>query len=286
MRSTARRVAPFLVVLSLVLAAPRSRVAAWGPSGHRIVALVAAKHLTPHARQQVATILGNQTLADVANWADEVRQERPTTAPWHFVNLPRTATSFSRTRDCRDSADGSPGCAVTAIEHFRDVLKGTAAGDRTEALKFIVHFVGDLHQPLHVSFEDDRGGNDIHVKFFGKASNLHRTWDSGIIGHAGLSDDEFAAELESELNGASGEEEFAELSPATQKKIAQIQAGTLDGWATESFKLARSNAYDHVPRNGSARLAQPYYDRNAPVVDQQLLKGGLRLAKILNDIFG
>lgn len=283
MKTFPRMIVVCSVLLASAFALPPARVRAWGPSGHRIVALVAAQHLTPRARRQVAEILDGETLDEVALWADDVRNERPETAQWHFVNLPETAARFSRQRDCPDTADGQPGCAITAIERHRAVLTGAADGDRAEALKFIVHFVGDMHQPLHVSFKDDRGGNNIKVTFFGRGSNLHKVWDSGIIGRAGLSDEDFAAELEAALRGQSGDEEFAELDDATRRKIDRMQAGTLDGWANESFALAKSNAYDSVRRDGRARLGQRYYDANWQVVDDQLTKAGLRLAKILND---
>jgi hypothetical protein len=278
------------LLASLLTSFPR-RVNAWGPSGHRIVALVAMKHLTREARTQIETLLGNQTLADVANWADDVRESRPNTAKWHFVNLPRNANSFSRSRDCSAASADDPGCAVTAIEMFRDILSGARPGDKVEALKFIVHFVGDIHQPLHVSFADDRGGNNIRVRFFSKSSNLHKVWDSGIINRANLSEAEFAAELEATLRDQSGDEEFAMTDSPTQQKITQIQSGTIDSWVNESFALAKSNAYDKVPRNGTASLGTAYYQGmfrgskgpNWKVVDDQLTKGGLRLAKILND---
>ena len=273
-----------------------ARVNAWGPSGHRIVGLVAAEHLTPRARQRVEELLGGETLADVANWADAVRDDRPETARMHFVNLPRTATAFSRSRDCAD-VGGNPGCAVTAIEKYRAILSGTAAGDRAEALKFIVHFVGDMHQPLHVSFADDRGGNNIRVRFFGRSSNLHKVWDSGIIGRADLSDADFAAALEAELWEQSGGEEV-EIDEATRRRIEQkierMQGGRIDDWTNDSFALAKSNAYDRVATDGSARLGLHYYEGilgrglkpNWLVVDEQLTKAGIRLAKILNDALG
>ena len=263
------------------------RAAAWGPSGHRIVGLVAEKHLDESVRTKVREILGGETLADVANWADAVRTDA--TAPLHFVNLPKNLPAsqrkFSRSRDCKD-LNGGPGCAVTAIEENRDILAGRKPGDRAVALKNLVHFVGDLHQPLHVSFKEDRGGNNIKVTFFGRESNLHKVWDSGIIGRAQLSDDEFAAELEAELNDQSGDEEFAASNETTRQRIEQLQGGTVDDWANESFRLALSNAYDAVPRNGKARLGQTYYNKNWKVVDDQLTKAGLRLAKLLNDALG
>jgi hypothetical protein len=284
MKPSRRSLMFYFVLLTFLLASFPTSVNAWGPSGHRIVGLVAMKHLTPKAREQVKALLGNETLADVANWADEVREDHPNTAKWHFVNLPRTATQFSRTRDCRETSADDPGCAVTAIEMFRAILSGSRPGDKVEALKFLVHFVGDIHQPLHVSFADDRGGNNIKVRFFNRSSNLHKVWDSGIIGRANLSDAEFAAELEAALRNQSGDEEFAMTDNATQQRIAQMQSGSLDSWINESFALAKSNAYDKVPTNDSARLGQRYYNLNWKVVDDQLTKGGLRLAKILNDV--
>lgn len=293
MFSQIKKHALFLVLPLVLSGVMPVRVNAWGPSGHRIVALVATRHLTPEARRAVRNLLGDETLADVADWADAIREERPETGNWHFANLPRNAASFNRSRDCRDAANGDPGCVVTAIEKYRSVLSNARASkaDRAEALKFIVHFIGDMHQPLHVSFKEDKGGNDIKVTFFGKQSNLHKVWDSGIIGRAGLSDLEFAAELEAVLHSQSGDEEFAEMDESTKRKIATIQGGTLDSFASESFVLAKSNAYDSVSRDGKARLGARYYEvalrpglqPNWQVVDDQLTKAGLRLAKILNE---
>ena len=285
MKPFTRIAASALVLFALLLAVPSTRVKAWGPSGHRIVAMVATKHLSEPARRKVEAILGEETLADVANWADDVREERPNTAQWHFVNLPHNNNAvFSRSRDCRAADDGGPGCVVTAIEKFVAVLRDSnaSAEDRAEALKFIVHFVGDLHQPLHVSFADDRGGNNIKVKFFGRESRLHRVWDSGIIGRAGLTDIDFADELESELEEWNASE-FGVTGTTQAQKVARIQAGTLDDWTKQSFRLAVTNAYDSVPRNGSARLGQRYYEDNWQVVDIQLIRAGLRLARILDE---
>jgi hypothetical protein len=280
------RIAALLLALSaLLLGVPGRGVKAWGPSGHRIVAMVAMEHVSEQTRQKVKAILGEETLADVANWADDVRDDRPDTAQWHFVNLPHNNNAvFSRTRDCHATDDGGPGCVITAIEKFSAVLRNSSssADDRAEALKFIVHFVGDLHQPLHVSFADDRGDNNIKVTFFGRDSKLHRVWDSGIIGRASLSDTDFAEELESELEEWSASE-FGVTGATQAQKVANIKAGTPDEWARQSFRLAVRNAYDTVPRNGSARLGQPYYEANWKVVDIQLIRAGLRLARILDE---
>ncbi|HYP01712.1 MAG TPA: S1/P1 nuclease [Pyrinomonadaceae bacterium] len=288
-----KRLAPFALALSLVTLLPARTSHAWGPSGHKIVAILARHHLSQGATAEVERLLKGDALEDVANWADAEREERPETAGWHFVNLPRrvgsparTPTGFLRSRDCKDN-NGEPGCVVTAIEKYKAILAdtGRSDADRLEALKFIVHFVGDMHQPLHCSFADDRGGNNIKVTWFGRQSNLHRVWDSGIIGQANLSDEDFAAELEAILEDLSGDEEFATAGrrERLRAKIEALQSGTLDQWATDSFKLAVSNGYDAVPRTGKARLGAAYYATNVDIVDEQLTKGGLRLAKILND---
>lgn len=288
-----KRLAPFALALSLITLLSARTSHAWGPSGHRIVAIVARHHLSDAATKEVNRLLDGDSLEDVANWADEEREKRPETGEWHFVNLPRltgtpprTPTGFVRSRDCKDK-NGEPGCVVTAIEKYKAILAdtGKSDADRLEALKFIVHFVGDMHQPMHCSFADDRGGNNIKLFWFNRQSNLHRVWDSGIIGQADLSEEDFAAELEAILEDLSGDEEFSAV-PRKQRlraKIEALQSGTLDQWATDSFKIAVKNGYDAVPKTGKARLGAPYYAANVDIVDDQLTKGGLRLAKILND---
>lgn len=272
--------------LTLCLALPLALVgllpapaSAWGPAGHRIVALVAARHLDATPRAEVKRLLGDETLADVANWADDVREEKKETAPWHYVNLPDNAAGFVRSRDCTDEKGR---CAVWAIEHFTGVLADKSKPDaaRAEALKYVVHFVGDLHQPLHVGFASDKGGNNVKLLFFNRKSNLHKVWDSGIIGRAGLGDDEFAAALEAALHDFSGEEEFATASATTSAKITQIQGGTPETWANQSFAIVRGKAYAGIPQ--SKKIGVNYYEANWQVVDDQLTAAGLRLARIIN----
>ncbi|MDQ1559814.1 MAG: nuclease [Pyrinomonadaceae bacterium] len=287
-----KRIAPIALALSLIVLLPARTSHAWGPSGHRIVAIVARHHLDNGVKLKVAGLLGGDSLEDVANWADDERERRPETSEWHFVNFPRRVGSpprlpagFVRSRDCVDR-NGEPGCVVTAIEKYKAILGDTTKSnaDRLEALKFIVHFVGDMHQPMHCSFADDRGGNNIKLLWFNRQSNLHRIWDSGIIGRANLSEEEFADELEAVLEDQSGDEEFAVAAwkANLQSKINTLQSGTLDQWATDAFKIAVKDGYDNVPKTG-ARLGATYYSKNWQIVDDQLTKGGLRLAKILND---
>jgi hypothetical protein len=239
-----------------------------GPSGHRIVALIAARHLTPQARAGIQSLLGNTNLAAVANFADAVRNSRPETSRWHFADVPVSAPAFDPARDCK-LIPNKGDCAVAAIERFRTVLADKTApkATRVEALKFIVHLVGDIHQPLHCGDPKNLGGNSIAVTFFGSATNLHKVWDSGIIGQAGISDQEFADELEQSL---------------TPGEIENLQGGTPVDWANESHALAVSNAYK-IP--ASKRLGKAYYNANSSVVDDRLLRAGLRLARVLNEAF-
>jgi hypothetical protein len=171
-----RRVGVRCFVLALILTAPLS-ASAWGTKGHRVVASIGEDRLTPEARREVTNLLDpGTTLADISTWADEVRSGRPNSGPWHYVNIPRGASGYNAQRDC------GRGCVVSAIEQslrlLQDPTKGKAI--RQEALKWVVHLVADLHQPLH-AITDDRGGNDVPVRFFGLPSNLHRVWDSEII---------------------------------------------------------------------------------------------------------
>lgn len=275
----------FVLALSLLSMTP-TPVRAWGAQGHRIVALVASKHLTTKARQGVARLLGGNDsdpetvaslLADVANFADAIRNSRQDTKQFHFVDIPVSANpnapnSYNPARDCPATPEGD--CVIAAIERFRLEVADTSKtmGERGFALKMIVHLVGDMHQPLHCADRNnDRGGNNVKITWFGRSGkgfNLHAVWDKLIIEEAGLDDAEFAEALE------------AELTPQT---VAQFQQGTVIQWAEQSHKVAQNKAYGLLPNN--RRLGQNYYNRTFAVVDEQLTKGGVRLAKVLNELF-
>jgi hypothetical protein len=268
----------FILVVSLIGILP-ARANAWGAAGHRIVAIIAEANLNSRTRERIADLLGEDvTLASVANFADEIRVFRPDTKQFHFVDIPLLENSFNPARDCRASNEGD--CVIAAIERFRQELGNASLskGRRRFALKFLVHLIGDMHQPLHCADnDDDQGGNLVKVVWFGRSGkgfNLHAVWDKLIIQQAELTDDEFAEAL---------------VDGLTNARIQSIQAGTLIGWAEEAHRAARDRAYRSVPGNRimhksrTETLGQAYYDRNFAVVDEQLLRGGLRLAKILND---
>jgi len=256
-----RRLAMFSSVLLLV---------SWGPKGHEVVGTIAQELLTDDAEKAVQDLLGDRTLAEVANWADEVRgtPEYAYSAPYHYADLPHGVDEFDLTRDCP-----SQGCVVRAINDYAAVLADTFKfkDKRIEALKFLVHFVGDIHQPLHAGYADDKGGNTISVRLFNKKTNLHAVWDSGLIEHTGKDVDTLASDLLSKLNATKTAKWTAVLDPSD--------------WATESHGLAVSYAYAHP--NGTAvvaneNLGTDYYDDGIEIVNEQLSKAGVRLAAVLN----
>src|SRR6266516_2237538 len=173
---------------------------AWGKAGHRVVARIADDLLTDEARARVRFLLHGNSLESVSVFADHYRLLDTNTAPWHFVDIPVSANDYDPARDCRRHH----GCVVEALDHFQKVLADThtSATNRAFALMFVVHLVGDLHQPLHCADNNDRGGNDVAVTFFGEADsaggthwNLHSVWDTGLIGHRNLTDAAYASRL-------------------------------------------------------------------------------------------
>ena len=264
------RRAIYLTIAIVGLLGPSSPAFAWGPKGHRIVALIAEAQLTPAAKQGIADLLDVETdprvksLADAATWPDLIKGDRPDTEPWHFVDILIANGTYDAARDCADA-----NCIIPKIEQFRATLANHSApmADRLEALKFVVHFVGDLHQPLHCADNHDRGGNGVAVKWFGKRMNLHSVWDSAIIDRAGLDEESFSAQL------------VGDVDP---EQIPAVEAGDLVDWANAAHRLAKTHAYA-LPQNRF--LGQNYYSKHADIVDEQLTKAGLRLARILNESF-
>lgn len=237
----------------------------WGPEGHRAIAMIAAKNLTPGARSKVGAMLGPyNSLAAVSTWADDIREEHPETAPWHYIDIPLLASSIDMSRECKEG-----NCVIGKIIEFQSVLRNKSADPamRRVALKFLVHFVGDMHQPLHCEDNNDQGANKLQVVFFGQPANLHAVWDSDILRHEKLYGVQFADELGSRI------------SPS--EKTAWTR-GTVADWALESHALAAQVAYGKLPRSSPPILNDSYLDATLPVVERQLEKAGIRLAYILN----
>ena len=164
--------------LSLILVLLPTAVQAWGGQGHQVVANLAQAQLSAKAKLAVVRLLAlepGETLASISTWADEHRS--PATAAWHYINFPKNSCSYSAERDCPDGQ-----CVVAAIDRQRDILASTATDEvRLRALKYLVHLVADVHQPLHAGYGEDRGGNSYQLQAFMRGTNLHAFWDSGLI---------------------------------------------------------------------------------------------------------
>jgi hypothetical protein len=304
-----------LLCLSYLACAPAAE--AWGCRGHETVAALAEKHLTPQAKQALLELLtanpidpqlkrycgqrGLDPFVDASTWADDERGREPATAPWHFIDIPLSATHGSAQSFC-----GAGGCVTQAIADQLAILKDKHAPGpkRAAALRYIIHFVGDLHQPLHGSTNSDRGGNCVPVKYFGRnpharnnsyTPNLHHVWDTEIP--------------ESQMQGADAAEFADTLDAAFESSFAAWQQGgmQLEAWAWESHDHALETAYGafgkpiavepDVPVNSCADdnnigermlhkhlvIGTAYRDQAASVVEERLAQAGIRLAMILND---
>jgi hypothetical protein len=265
-------------MLLLTIGVP-ARMQAWGGQGHRLVALLAAERLTPVARRNVTWLLGPQTLADVSSWADRYNDDVYQIFFWHFLNIPPDATSYDRDRDCPRQPDVAAGtradtwrdCAVDRILYSKARLADTTRdrADRAIALKFLVHFVGDLHQPFH-ALGVGHGGNDIPVSQFGAETcgnypcNLHGTWDSGLIAHRGLDDAGYLAVLRQLI---------------AKNTWEAAPAGTPAEWAMQSHDLGKAAL---LPAHGI--VDEAYYRAHIPTVDQRLAQAGVRLAAAINEV--
>jgi hypothetical protein len=265
-----------LAILSVsLLACSVDPLWAWGQEGHSIIAEIADLNLSASAKAHIATVLGqNGSLASISSWADDIRDDRPETYNWHFVGIPLNADNYDPNRDCLDSSRGD--CAINAIERNRKTLLDPAASpqDKKEALMYLVHFIGDIHQPLH-AVGDYRGANDYPVRFFvdpqkrsKEDTNLHAVWDSGLIRATVWDWGAYVRRLQdSWLPG---------------KDVKQLTSGTIVDWTLEAHQAARNVAFK-APIN--ADLGQDYLTASLPTVDRQLATAGLRLAHVLNEIF-
>lgn len=168
----------------------------WGADGHRIIAEIALSRLSPYAASETRRLLGGQNISDVASWADAERSRFPATGPWHYIDIQITDSSYVPARDCPNDA-----CVIGAVTTQLATLMDRTRPDsaRASALKFVVHFIGDLHQPLHGGERHDKGGNDVKVTFKGKSTNLHALWDSGLLLSFGQTDAEIVRQLSDEI---------------------------------------------------------------------------------------
>ena len=239
----------------------------WGYKGHQTIGYIAERHLTPKAALAIKQLLGNQSLADVATWADQVTRqpEWRHSAPWHYVNLPVGLQRQQFAAAVKNLPKANLLQALTQCEaELMNV--GTTREQKITDLKFIVHLVGDAHQPMHVSRAEDRGGNKIQVRFNGRGTNLHALWDSKLLDKQGLNDAAFAAKYDVQ-------------SP---RNIALWQSNGAIEWLYESYLLS-TRLYAEVGANND--LTTIYYNQHILLANKRLEIAGIRLAGLLNRLF-
>jgi hypothetical protein len=328
------RLAPLSVAALVLVLAQCPAARAWGCEGHQIVAYIAKAHLTPHSRAMARKILAASPIdpvlsrycqpastdpfVDASTWADDYRTQHPETGRWHFIDIPRGAHKGPLASYC----PAATGCVVSALEAQFRILKDprASAAARADALRFVIHFVGDIHQPLHDTTNNDEGGNCVPVEFLGELPretniaresfepNLHWVWDVGII--------------ENVITPQTGQTSRAYLSDPARSlaidldrryrvQISTWQSRPIDfaSWAWEGHAVADSVAYGELPRaihierplsvNSCAdddhvalrmlrlreNLGSAYEFAAAPVVERQLAKAGARLAAVLNSVW-
>lgn len=235
----------------------------WGKNGHRVVGDIAAQYLNEDAAQAVDRILGNESMAIASTWMDEIRSDPnyDYTADWHWVTIP-DGMSYAETEK------NPNGDLIKAIRTITEELKNgdLSTEKETENLKMLIHLIGDIHMPLHVGTGEDRGGNQVEVQWFWEESNLHRVWDSGMIEEQKLS----YTELSESVNYV------------TAQEVKELQNSTVLDWARESMQL-RDEVYN-LPEDHNINYEYMYH--NWGTVERRLKEAGIRLAGVLNDIYG
>ena len=257
------------MVLCSVLAYLPVQANAWGLLGHRIVAQIAESYLSKKAKKEIYKILGNESLAMVSNWPDFIKSDstKKYLDPWHYVNL-------------------SPGLSYDSVKHFLETAthdniynninllvselynKNLTPEQKQFNLKFLIHLIGDLHQPMHVGRPDDRGGNSVKVKWFAASSNLHRVWDEDLIEFQQLSYTEYAKAI----------------NFSTKEQRETLKAKSLADWVFSSYQVA-GEIYADISEPDQ-KLYYAYNYKYLNVLNRQLLEGGIHLANVLNEIFG
>jgi len=281
-----------LVVLSLSVVSHAQLF--WGVTGHALVADIAQAFLDSSSQKQVNYLLSavNGSMAAVASWADEIRSQKEYkwSATLHYINTPDWLCNYNHQRDC--TSDGMPNfCVAGAISNYTNRLtENLSFFQLNEALKFLIHFVGDIHQPLHVGFTTDEGGNTLKGDFEGKSDVLHAIWDGSILGKR--MKDNFNNTYDAYLKYLLNEiatvwknvyPQWITCSPPSPDNACS------DQWGSESIQFACN--YSYVEADGKTHiqnhfnLGDDYYNRNYPIVDLQIAKAGSRLASIINSLF-
>jgi len=239
----------------------------WGSTGHRVVAEIANNYLTDNTRERIYNILEGETLVNASTYADDIKSDKRYSEyyDWHFINM-------ELDQDYEDTVPSEKGDVYIAINRCIDVLESNSISDLDKSfyLKLLIHFVGDLHQPLHIGRYEDRGANRVYVKWFGRNSNLHRVWDSEMINSHNMSYSELALNLPNPS--------FLVLTDEAK----EFKRSDILDWVDEIHEYT-NEIYNNVSIND--KLGYEYQYENFETVKDLLLTGGLRLAIILNYLF-
>lgn len=247
-----------LILLSLVIS---NTALCWGPTGHRVVGEIAQRYINKSTKREIQKLVGKEGLAIMSNWADFIKSDKTFdhVKPWHYVTIPDGETYQQIQKDPK-------GDVVEAIARMVAILKdkNQTKEIKVQSLKCLIHFIGDIHQPLHVGKPGDRGGNDVKVTWFGKEVNLHHLWDEELIDFQKLSYTEYATSLDI----------------VDKSTIKAWMKDDINVWVKESMDLRLS-----VYEIGNGVLSYEYNFKNIANLNQRLLQGGVRLAAVLNSIF-
>lgn len=235
----------------------------WGATGHRTVGEIANGYLKGKTKRKITELLNGQSLAIVSTFGDDIKSDSKYKEfyTWHYVNMPFD-TKY------QDSEKNPTGDLVTGIEKCKSVIldKNSTKDEKAFYLKMLVHLIGDLHQPMHVGRKEDKGGNMVQVQWFGNGTNLHSVWDSKMIEHYNMTYTELANNSE----------------VISKEQVAYLQQGTVVDWVNDTQSYA-IKVYDSAEIGDN--LKYNYMYNNFEIVRSQLQKGGIRLAKVLNDLF-
>lgn len=258
---------PIVALFFIVMFSIPQFAHSWGVTGHRVVGAIAQKHLSKKAKKKLRELIGKESLQQWANWPDFIKSDTTGTwtkaGPWHYVNVPGNLDRDAFMAALKNLKGEN---LYTQIKAMTEQLKNESlsTAERQIALRFLIHFIGDLHQPLHVGREADLGGNRIKVTWFDKETNLHSLWDNSLVDFQQYSYSEYAKTLDI-------------LSEEVENAL---ENSSLEDWFYDSYVLA-NKVYASVPADGKLSYKYNYIFKED--LDRQLLKGGLRLAKLLND---
>ena len=241
---------------------------AWSLEGHRVCGEIASHHISKKAQLAIASILGDESIAMASNWADFIKSDTAYSyiSPWHYIDLP-DSLNYTLLKDFLKADTAAD--AYTKINFLTAQLKSRSLSKKEQAmyLKLLIHIVEDIHQPLH-TIGTEKGGNGIKVMWFNESSNLHKLWDGDLINFQQLSYTEYAAALDH----------------AKTEQIKTWQQQPISQWLLDSYLIGEKLVAE---RNaGNEKLGYVYNYNYIGTLNEQLLKGGIHLAKLLNDIFG